>query len=221
VTKPQKSLLAAGAVVTVLCAVPAGAFVLLPLLFLNTHVHELGHALAAVVSGGSVGAVYVLADASGRTPVTGGLLPLVASAGYVGSAVVGGLLLSFSRTPRGSRAGLAALAALMVAGVAVFVRGDLVGIATGWAWAGILCALAVRARGRGAVFTAQFFGLLLCLTSWQAFLALFHIGPSGHSDATVMERATGVPAVVWAGSWLVVSGVVVAASLRRAWSGAS
>lgn len=200
-------------------AVPAGRLALLPLHFLNTHVHEFCHALAALASNGAVGAVVVRADASGTTPVVGGWLPLVASAGYAGSACAGGLLLASSRTERGARAGLWGLAGLMLATMVLFVRGDLVGLVAGWAWAAVLVALARKLRGPAAVFAAQAGGALLCLASWQSFLALFHAGVAGHSDATILQEATGVPAVFWASAWLALSALAVLAGLRAAWKG--
>lgn len=214
----QTSLLAALAVVLLVQATPGGQYVLLPLLFLNTHMHELGHAIAAFATGGQASYILVRADGSGATPVVGGWLPAVASAGYVGTSLAGALLLAVSRTAEGARRGLLWLAALMLLAQVALVRGDLVGVATGWAWTVALFLLARRLKDEGLVFAGQFAGATLCLASWQAFLALFAVSPGGHSDAALMQAATGVPAPVWAGAWLVLSTVLVLLGLRKAWS---
>ncbi|MCH8979868.1 MAG: M50 family metallopeptidase, partial [Armatimonadetes bacterium] len=101
--KDQRLLIWASVASLAVWAVPYLRPVLLPLIFYNTHIHELCHALAAVVTGGSVEFIKVNANGSGVTHTLGGSPFLLATSGYVGSAIVGGLLIFGSRTVEGAR----------------------------------------------------------------------------------------------------------------------
>ena len=63
-----------------------------PLRLLVTFFHELGHALAAVITGGSVDSVQINADGSGWTRSSGGNRAIIIFGGYFGSALFGNML---------------------------------------------------------------------------------------------------------------------------------
>ena len=86
--KDQSILLIAGVLSLAIWLLPLLRPILLPLQYYNTHVHELAHALATVLTGGAVEYVSVFANGGGVTLSAGGFGPLIASAGYVGSAIV-------------------------------------------------------------------------------------------------------------------------------------
>ena len=62
-----------------------------------TFIHEGGHAVAAILTGGSVEKMVIYADASGETYTVGGIALLIASAGYLTSAAYGATMLAMSR----------------------------------------------------------------------------------------------------------------------------
>lgn len=212
-------MLSATALATALWVVPELRILILPLVYYNTHVHELCHALAAVATGGGVQHILVFANGSGVAQITGGWTPAVASAGYVGSTMVGGLVLAWARNETGARRALGAAAVFLGISLVLFVRGDGVGLLSAFGWLVALILAAARTRGATTIFLAQFIGLQLCLTSLQAFVSLFNVAASidGHSDAKILEQATGLPDLLWAALWLAMSLVVVWASLRAAW----
>jgi hypothetical protein len=108
---------------------PAGP--LYPLRLLVTMYHEAGHALAALATGGDVSQFVVRPDASGVVFSRGGYRPLVISAGYVGTALLGALLVVFARTPdlvRGT---------LFVLGAATATSALLIGFGLG-SWHGLV-----------------------------------------------------------------------------------
>ncbi len=197
--------------------------VVLPLVYLNTHIHELCHALTAVLTGGEAQRILVFADGSGLAPVRGGSILLVASAGYTGAAIIGGLLIAGARTPETARRMLWLTFGFLLFSMVFFVRGDLIGIMSGLFWLAALAAAAWWLRGVQLTFAAQFLGLQQCLTSLQAFLALFTLTATTEvqSDARILEGLSGVPAIAWASGWLVVSILCVGTSLKRAWAPAS
>lgn len=68
------------------------SFLLYPFELIATILHELGHALSAVFTGGSVSELQVNLDGSGHCVSSGGWRPLVLSGGYLGSIVFGNVL---------------------------------------------------------------------------------------------------------------------------------
>ncbi len=73
--------------------VPFGIFIVYPITIFVTIMHELGHSLFAVLTGGSVYAVQINPNGSGFARIAGGLTPLVLAGGYIGSVIFGNLLL--------------------------------------------------------------------------------------------------------------------------------
>ncbi|MCW5939929.1 MAG: M50 family metallopeptidase [Fimbriimonadaceae bacterium] len=217
--KDQRALLLAATLAAALWTVPELRIFVLPLVYYNTHVHELCHALAAIATGGGVQQILVFANGSGVAQIMGGWTPVVASAGYVGSTMVGGLVLAWAKNESGARQALGAAAMFLGLSLVLFVRGDGIGLLSAAGWLVALILAAARTRGAATLFLAQFLGLQLCLTSLQSFASLFYVAAhvDGHSDAKILEQATGVPDVLWASSWLVLSLLVVWAGLRAAW----
>lgn len=190
----------------------------IPLVFLNTHIHELWHALAALATGGQVQFIKVFADGSGVTPVGGSFLPLTASAGYVGASIVGGALIAASRRTDTAQRALMTLGIALAVSMVVFVRGDLVGWIAGGFWTVACLWGAQRLKPETIAFVTAFLGVQQCLTSVQALLVLFHlsVGTSVHSDALLMQQATGLPSVLWAGLWIAMSVVSMGFGAHRA-----
>lgn len=221
--RDQKTLIAAALTAFALWAVPLLRPFGLPLIYLNTHIHELCHALTATATGGRVQMIEVFANGSGVTPITGGSLLLTASAGYVGSTLVGGSLLAFSRPPKQAKTMLWVTFGFLLFSMVMFVRGDLVGIGSGILWLLTLGLLARNLEGEKAVFAAQFLGLELALTSLQAFMVLMQITTSTErqSDALILEKVSGLPAFVWATGWLVFGVVAIVLALVSAWKPAA
>lgn len=136
----RKMLLAAMAVVAACMLVPYGMWLIYPFDLVGTFIHEAGHALAAVVTGGSVEQFVIRLDTSGYVSYRGGVRLIATPAGYLASVVVG--------------------AALLVAGTqATRVRTAL------WSTAGGLLTVTAFFSGYGAsllAFGAFVSGLLMC-----------------------------------------------------------
>lgn len=217
----QKILLASVGLSSVMWLVPFFWFLWLPLMYLNTHVHELAHALTALATGGEVQHILVFANGGGVTPVRGGSILLVASAGYVGSTLTGAAMILLSKNAEGSRRALLLAGAILLFSLVFFVRGDIVGVLSAIAWTAFLVAGGLRMSGKWATFFARFVGVALCLASLEAYKFLFAstMVPHAHSDAAIMQDVTGVPAFVWATAWFVFSIAVLVPTLRAAWRG--
>jgi hypothetical protein len=67
-----------------------------PMKLLSVFVHEMGHAIACWVTGGSVKKIEVYKNEGGVTGYTGGCRLLIIPAGYVGGAFWGGAFVALS-----------------------------------------------------------------------------------------------------------------------------
>jgi hypothetical protein len=77
------------------------SFILYPLKLFVTYVHEAGHGLMALLTGGKVVGFMVSPDGSGLTGSIGGSRALILPAGYLGAALFGSILFYMvNRFPR-------------------------------------------------------------------------------------------------------------------------
>lgn len=102
----------------VLLAGRYGRIILHPINLFVTVLHELGHALGGIISGGKVEYVQINADGSGKASVLGGNVLIILMGGYLGSAIFGNILFYI-----GVRAGRLARAALYILGGFMLLSG--------------------------------------------------------------------------------------------------
>jgi len=117
----KRVLLVAIVLTLALQLIPYGRWLTYPFLIFSTFIHETCHALATVLTGGKVDSLTVALDGSGLTFRQGGIGLIVVPAGYIGTALVGGLLLILSRNLARTRPvllGCAVLIAIATAGFA-------------------------------------------------------------------------------------------------------
>lgn len=217
--KPHQATLLLSAIASlILWVVPIFGFILLPLQYLNTHLHEFSHAFIAMITGGPVEYIHVFSNGSGIT-LAGGSPWLVSSAGYLGATVIGALMIRFGGTERGASIVLRVIGAVLAFSMIFWVRGDVVGVVSGLLWIAFLFALPHMLKARSLVFVVQLLGMQQCLASVQALYILFNISAyGGQSDAQNMAGFTGIPALVWATLWGVVGVAAVLLTLRSAWT---
>lgn len=92
-----------------------GNLLLYPIQQLVTFLHEFGHALGTILTGGEVEALQINEDGSGFTKSRGGNRAIILMGGYIGSAILGNLLFFIStKLPKFAPAVLYILAGLMV-----------------------------------------------------------------------------------------------------------
>lgn len=219
-TKRQKLILLSGLLVVLSWVVPLLAMVTLPLQYIYTHLHEAGHALAFLASGGSGVTIRVFADGSGVATGLGGNPLLISPAGYVGATAFGALVIAMSKNDRGARAALLVMAWVLGIAMVLWVRGDVVGLISGIVGVAVLALAATQLKDDARLFAAQFFGLFMGLASLQAVFATLHIGQvaMGKNDAHILEEITGIPAILSAALWSAASLALVIWALRRSWS---
>lgn len=203
--------LIAFAIALVLWNVPQLGFILYPIRLFVTLVHEAGHALAAVLTGGHVAGLVVSPDTSGVTYTLGGNRMLILPAGYLGSALFGALLFYIANTVPFPRT-IALLLAIFLAAITLIFTSFL---ATAWL-VGLGMALVLLALWRYADRSVNLLVLdiLAILTGLNVVLDLFAlVSNTGAAMGDVVNDAAAftrdvtplIPPVVWAIVWSVIA----------------
>ncbi len=181
--------------------------------------HELGHAIAALVTGGQVVAIQIFPEEGGVTFTRGGWPFVILSAGYLGSLLAGSALLYLSNRQRGGRGLMIGLAVLSAASTLLFVR-NVFGVIYGLLAAAALWFSAYRLPTRVNLYIVRFIAVACCLYALLDIRSdLFTLAPvSGTvvNDAVALSRLTGIPALIWAGLWMLIALVTLVFFLTRA-----
>lgn len=188
-----------------------GHLALYPVTLLVTFLHEFGHALGALLTGGVVEGLQINPDGSGYTITRGGSQGVVLMGGYLGSAVLGNLLFYIgARKRQRAQTTLIALAVLMaLAGLIWFESFVSTGLLFGFAV--VLYLIATKTDWEQDVL--MFLGLAAVLYIIQDF----NVGPK--SDLAMYEQVVGIlPAEFWMFVWLGLAGFLFYLNLRRIFS---
>jgi hypothetical protein len=203
-----------------------GSLLLYPFTILATWFHEMGHGLAAILTGGRFERLAIYSDGSGLAM---SLIPAGASAfstafigaaGPLGPPVVGALLIAASRSRRATRIALAVLAGALLLSTLIWVR-SLVGwlVLPGFA----LALTGVLWRGSPTVqdFVIQLLGVQACISAWRDTSYLFSdgglvAGQSQRSDTAAIADSLLLPYWFWGGAISLLVLALLAASLRFA-----
>ena len=184
-----------------------GSLILYPFTILATWFHEMGHGVAAMLTGASFERLLIFPDGSGiaqsMVPANASGLThaLIAASGPLGPAIAGSLLIIASRTDKATRA------ALMVMGLALIISTAIwVGTLTGWlvlpALGIAILALSWRGTADQRQFGIQLLGVQACISVWQQFGYLFSAGGSiggelHRSDTSAIADALLFPYWFW------------------------
>lgn len=174
--------------------IPYGRLLLYPVTLLVTFLHEFGHALGAVLTGGEVRSVQINPDGSGYTLTAGGWRAITIMGGYLGSALFGNLLFYIGI----KKASWAKYCLYVLAAVMVFTAF--------WWFNSLFSSMLLLLYAAGIWYLAA-------KVHWQRELVMFlglsaiiyiiediHVGPS--SDLRQYARLfVVIPVVVWKYIW--------------------
>jgi hypothetical protein len=224
--RPQAmTLLAFTAISLVLWYIPFAWILYYPFELFVTFIHEGGHALAAVLTGNSVNYMWVATNREGLTgtaPGAGALSKMfISSAGYLGAIAYGALLLVLIRKAVATRI------VLLVSGVYIFAITMIFGLIKPlYSLSGLsgipftlvsgillsvgLVLIAKFASARVATFFMSFLAVQCVLNALFNLKDLFSLSSPFqsqfvHTDAANMASITGLPAIFWAGFWIVLA----------------
>lgn len=225
VPRQEQALFLALLVSLSLWSLPFGGFVLYPFKLLSTWVHEMFHGIAMMLTGAGFSRIEVFRDTSGlafQERGQGGLVvAVIASAGYMGAALLGSLLLIITQRWNRPRSVLLALAIALALSLLLWVSNDFgQGVVAIGAIALLL--LARFAPEPVAVFLASFLAAQACINAVLDIRILFRpvlvIDDKivQVSDAQSMAAATFGSPEMWAGLWMVWSFACFYVALRLA-----
>lgn len=188
-----------------------------PFRLFGTFVHELSHGLAAIATGGSFNRFEVQPDLSGLAWSAGGIRMIVSSAGYVGSAIAGGVLIFLYQRLLSARVLLVALGIGLALLCLLFVRNGF-GILTGLGLASLLTLAGVyfSSAWRDALLVTL--ALQLILDGYNSLFTVLGLSTTSgtRTDAHTMAQLTHLPAMLWVLVWMCLSTAVLYQALR--WS---
>jgi hypothetical protein len=185
--------------------VPFGSLALYPFTLLATWVHETGHGLAALATGGHFDRLQIFWDASGvafTREAPGWSVAITCLGGLLAPPLVGAILLAVVRGPKRARAALAVLAVALVATLALWVRST-AGVVVMPLCAALTGVAAWRWSEDRRLLLAQFVAVTLALDTVgrlfsYAFMATAQVGGrEQRSDVGQIADAVGGPAFVW------------------------
>jgi hypothetical protein len=161
-----------------------------------------------------VRSIVIQPDTSGLTqslvPANRLAQGIVSSAGYLGAAAVGCVLMAATRVPRWAHAILLGIGACLVGTLVIWIRNAFGAVAV------LVLGIALIALARKGMADAVRFVLGL-LAVQVALNAVFDIRvlflADGSSDAATMARLFLLPAWVWATAWMLMSLVMLGATL--------
>ncbi len=189
-----------------------GRKIMYPIRLFVTFLHEFGHALGAVLTGGWVEEVQINQDGSGWTRTANGNRPVTIMGGYLGSAIFGNLLFYIGARAKSLVKPMIILLvfSMLVTGFywfnSLFTTGILLGFSA------VLLFVALKTDfGREVL-------MFLGLASVLYIIQDFNVGPK--SDLKAYEEVmVFIPATVWMYIWLGVAILLFLFNLRLLFSG--
>ncbi|HEX8846173.1 MAG TPA: M50 family metallopeptidase [Pyrinomonadaceae bacterium] len=231
--RPQvRTLLIAAALTIALWFIPFAEVLTYPFRLFVTFIHEGGHVLAALLTFSHVQSLSVSMDGSGlvyASPSSWVSLLLFSSAGYVGAAAFGALLLILIRRAVAARWVLMGSAAFIFILTVVFGllkptwNGSELSkvpftVIAGAAISLALVAVARYASARVATFFVSFLAVQCILNALLDLKTVFFLSTplahNIHTDAKNMSDATYIPQMFWVIAWIGLSVLILSVALR-------
>jgi Peptidase M50B-like len=185
-----------------------GQMVLYPITLFVTFLHEFGHALGAIITGGAVEGLQINTDGSGYTITRGGNQAIVLMGGYLGSAFLGNLLLYIGAKARNITQGTLITLAVLMTIAAIFWHESFISTGILLAFAFALYFVATKTNWDRDVL--MFLGLAAVFYIIQDF----NVGPK--SDLAMYEQTVGIfSAQTWMILWLVLAGLMSAFNVKE------
>ncbi|MCB1588545.1 MAG: M50 family metallopeptidase [Xanthomonadales bacterium] len=188
---------------------------LAPLKILIVLFHELSHALMTIITGGEVVSLELSSNQGGMVLSRGGSRFLILSAGYLGSLLFGCVLFLLARGSRRDGWWTGLLAVLLLATALWFARNSFALVFS----LGAAACLAITARWGGAWLNDQVLkvvGIASMLYAPADIISDTLLRAHLRSDARMLAEEFGGFTQFWGLLWLVISVLVIGATL---WTG--
>lgn len=205
--------------------IPQLDFILYPFRLFVTYVHEAGHGLAALITGGQFHGFEVYSNGAGQAITAGGSRALILPAGYLGAALFGAILFYIVNTLPYPRTISRVLGVALIGFSLLFSRfisaEFIVSIAP---FVGLLSGLALFLLGARANRDVNILvlNILAMLTALNAVMDLVQLVQNSHitlgamrNDAAAFaaEFTPGIPPALWALVWALAAVVILGVSI--------
>ncbi|MCB1456967.1 MAG: M50 family metallopeptidase [Nitratireductor sp.] len=189
--------------------------VVFPLKILVVFLHELSHGLAAILTGGSIEWITLAPDESGLAYIRGGSRFAILTAGYLGSLLLGVLVLLAALKTSADRIVMGVFGATMILVAAFYIR-DLFPlvfcIGTGLAMLASAWWLSHRANDVALRIIGLSSMIYVPYDIFSDTIARSEL----RSDARMLAEEFGGSTMLWGGIWLLLSIAVILLCLRYA-----
>ena len=182
-----------------------------PFKLITIYIHEMGHALAGIATGGKFEGIEVHPNEGGVCHLRGGSMWLVLPAGYLGSSVAGAALILFSNSPL-----MAKIASVVLIAALLFSlpkAKSMLTVAISIGFSALLLGAWWLQKGVLLPYLIAFVGTM------SSMYAIYDIYDDTirrnvpESDASKMAKMTGIPAVAWGVIWFLFSCLLLAGVL--------
>lgn len=202
-------LIAISVVVFALWSTP----VVFPLKILVVFLHEVSHGLAAILTGGSIEAISLSVQEGGHAITRGGNRFVILTAGYLGSLLLGVMLLLIALRTHADRAAMGLFGLITLLVTVLYIRDifplvfcgitGLAMLATAWFLSRPINDFVLRVIGLSSVIYVPY-------DIFSDTIARSEL----RSDAYMLAEEFGGPTMFWGGLWLVLSLAVIGFCLR-------
>lgn len=214
--KKIDNIILMGILSVILWKVPYAQIILFPLNMFSTFLHEASHGITAILTGGRLISFTMQLDTSGLALTSGGFRPFIISAGYIGNAIWGALLLLASSKRGYEKIVLTSLSIFFFLFTFLFA-GNIVSFLTGIFFGLLMIALTrIKLNYLVSNFLA-FLSVQTCFNSFHNIIELFFFPSNAVTDAKLMSDSTfGIlPPIVFAFIWCIISGAIFFFTLKR------
>lgn len=213
--KKINRIILSGVLSVILSKLPYAEIILFPLNMFSTYLHESSHGLVAILTGGTLLSFTMQLDTSGLALTSGGSRILIISAGYIGNAIWGALLLLAS-SKNGSEKFILTILSIFFFLFTLLFAGNLVAFLSG-IFFGILMILLSRIKLNSLISTLlAFLSVQTCFNSFNNIIELFFFPKGVVTDAQLMSDLTLglIPPFIFALSWSFISLVIFFFTLK-------
>jgi hypothetical protein len=188
--------------------------VVYPIKLFVVFLHELSHGIAAIATGGKIVKVEISYLIGGVCYTQGGNAFTIASAGYLGSILLGGLLLvQASRSNHTKILGL--FLAVTVILVTIFYIRNSFGLIFGFSFGAILFILSFFLPSFILEWILKFIGIVSCFYVLIDIKEDLFTTQYRGSDADALQALTGIPSIAWAILWSILAVIALIYFLRK------
>lgn len=185
-----------------------------PIKLFVVFLHELSHGIAAIVTGGKIVKIEISYLIGGVCYTQGGNLFIIASAGYLGSILLGGLfLVQTSKTKNIQFLGLFLSIVILLITI-LYIRNSF-GLIFGIGFSAILLILSFILPSVILEWILKFIGIVSCFYVLIDIKEdLFTLQYRG-TDADTLQDLTGLPAIIWAIIWSIIAIIAFIFFIRK------